>query len=131
MVRTRSVSAATLRKSLFELPQEAGHVGAHPVGEFLLAQLVPEMFLGINLGRIGRQAVAADGFRDQQGLGQAGTGYVNNHDDEFVGVSGAHLTQKMAHHSERLSSPTRLSTVRVEASFRAPLNGGSHRLRRQ
>ncbi len=130
MVRARSVSAAKLRKSLFELPQEAGHVGEHPVGEFLLAQLVPEMFLGINLGRIGRQAVAADVFRDQQGLGHAGAGYVDNHDDEFVGVSGAHLTQKMAHHSERLSSPTRLPTVRVQASFRAPLNGGSHRLRR-
>ena len=66
MVRTRSVSAATLRKPLFELPQEAGHVGAHPVGEFLLAQLVPEMFLGIDLGRIGRQAVAADVFRDRR-----------------------------------------------------------------
>jgi len=81
MVRTRSVSAAKLRKSLFELPQEAGHVGEHPVGEFLLAQLVPEMFLGINLGRIGRQAVAAGVFRDQQGLGHAGAGYVDIHDD--------------------------------------------------
>ena len=44
-------------QALLQLAQDAGHVGEHPVGEFLLAQLVPEMFLGIELGRIGGQAV--------------------------------------------------------------------------
>ena len=68
-----------------------------PIGEFFLAQLVPEMFLGIELRGIGRQPVEADVLRDHQGLGDRGTRPVDDHDDEVVRVGAAHLGQKLAH----------------------------------
>ena len=97
MLRTRSVSAAR-RGSPCSSCRKTPVMSAHTrLWEFLLAQLVPEIFLGIELGRIGRQAVAADVFWDQQGLGHEGTGSHDDHDDEVVGVSDAPLRQKMAH----------------------------------
>ena len=47
-----------------------GHVAKHPVGKFLFPNLIPEMFLRIEFGRIGRQPVQAEilGHRPLRGV---------------------------------------------------------------
>ena len=44
-------------KTLFELADDCRHRVENPVGEFLFAQFIPDMFLGIELWRIAGEAM--------------------------------------------------------------------------
>ena len=55
------------------------------------------MFLRIELGLIGRQAVQADIFRHDQRFGDVRTVTIHDHDDEAFGMGRADLSQEDAH----------------------------------
>ena len=79
------------RKALFELADDGRHRFEHPVGEFLFAQFIPDMFPRIELGGIAREAMQANVSGNPQILGSVGTGPVHNHDDEFLRMSRTYL----------------------------------------
>ena len=79
------------RKALFELADDGRHRFEDPVGEFLLAQFIPDMFLRIELRGIAGETMQADVPGNPQVLGSVGTSPIDDYDDEFLRMGQTHL----------------------------------------
>jgi hypothetical protein len=53
-------------QALVQLADDGVQMIKHPVGEFLLAQFIPDMFLRIQFGRVRRQGQQPDVLRNRQ-----------------------------------------------------------------
>ena len=63
-------------QALLQLPDDGVQVVEHSIGKLLLAQFIPDMFLRIQFGCVGRQAQQPDVLGDRQVFGLGGTGTV-------------------------------------------------------
>ena len=111
----------------FQLLDDRIQVVEHPVGKFFLSQFVPDMLLGIQLGRVGRQHQQADVLRDDQIFGLVRTGPVQDHHDEIGRVCLADLGEELAHsHGVHLAAqpPIQLSFERAHRAIDICLGRG-------
>src|ERR1700693_3412489 len=69
----------------------------HRLGEFFLAQLIPDMLLRVQLRRVGRQGQQANIFREAQLFGLMRTGAIPYHHDELGRMGRADLQQELRH----------------------------------
>src|ERR1017187_4059384 len=84
-------------QALVQLTDDGVQMVKHPVGEFFLAQLIPDMFLRIQFGRVGRQGQQPNVLGNRQVFSLMRTGSIQHHQDEVAGMGLAHLRQKFAH----------------------------------
>ncbi len=85
------------RQPCLKLGDDPLHGIKDAIGELLFPKLIPDVLLWVEFWRIPRQAVEPDVLRDTQFLGSVRTGSVQNHDEEFVGVRLADLSEELIH----------------------------------
>ena len=84
------------RQTFLKLSEHSGHGPKDTVGKLLFAEFVPAVFLRIAFRRLRWQTREADVFRPHEGLGHVGTGAIDDHEPELLGMSRADLRQKLA-----------------------------------
>ena len=84
-------------QALLQWPDHRVQVVEHSVRELLFAQFIPDVFLRIQLGRIGRQGKQADVIGNDEFLGFVRAGSIYDHDNQFGRVSLADLGEELSH----------------------------------
>src|SRR6266545_7116620 len=69
------------RQAIFKLMHDPGHLVEHAIGKLLLPELIPDVFLRIELGSIRRQAHEADIPWERKVFGAMRAGAIQDHDD--------------------------------------------------
>jgi len=85
-------------EAVHEMDFQCRYGSEYMVREGFLPKVVPEVFDGIEFGRIGRERKKVHVVRDAEILRRVPACAVHDHDDEFLGMADADLFEEEAHH---------------------------------